>query len=67
MKKFTIVVGGSIEDDGKAFIDAWHRAEAGQDVDERTISFESAAGLREYLAQRPDRLRRLLERLTRAE
>jgi len=63
MKKVAIVVGGSIEYDGAAFIDAWHRAEAGQAIDERILSFESAVGLRRYLVRRPHQFHRLLKRL----
>jgi predicted transcriptional regulator len=45
MADMTIAVGGDIEDDGAAFIDAWHRAERGEAVDERVLSFESWEGL----------------------
>ena len=36
-----LFVGGSLEDDGKAFVDAWRRAEKGERVRERTVAFES--------------------------
>ncbi len=41
MNDVKIIVGGSLEDDGKAFVDAWRRAEKGEDVHERALVFES--------------------------
>lgn len=39
--KVTISVGGTLEDDGAAFIDAWKRAERGEEFQERHLAFES--------------------------
>lgn len=36
-----IIVGGSLEEDAAAFLDAWHRAERGQSSDENVLAFES--------------------------
>ena len=37
-----IVVGGTAEDDAAEFLDAWHRAERGEEVEpQRVLSFES--------------------------
>lgn len=36
-----LVAGGTIEDDGRAFLDAWHRAERGKRVRENVLAFES--------------------------
>ena len=46
MKDVKLIVGGRLEDDArafvdKAFVDAWRRAESGEDVHERTLAFES--------------------------
>jgi predicted transcriptional regulator len=40
-----LLVGGSVEDDDAAFLDAWHRAERGEPVTERVLAFESWEGL----------------------
>ena len=40
MKKLKLIVGGGLEDDAGAFLDAWHRAKRGQKVRERAIAFE---------------------------
>jgi predicted transcriptional regulator len=40
-----VSVGGSIEDDAAAFLHAWHRAERGEQVNERVLAFESWEGL----------------------
>lgn len=40
-----LLVGGSIEDDAAAFVDAWHRAERGETVNQRVLAFESWEGL----------------------
>src|ERR1700761_5555401 len=61
-----VLVGGSIEDDAAAFVDAGHRAERGGKVRERVLAFESwealAAALTgeryrllHHLHQHPDR------------
>jgi predicted transcriptional regulator len=36
-----VKVGGSIEEDGAAFVAAWKRAEAGENFAERQVGFES--------------------------
>lgn len=41
MNDVIIKVGGSIEEDGAAFISAWKRAEAGEQFCERHVAFES--------------------------
>jgi predicted transcriptional regulator len=38
-------VGGTASDDGAAFIEAWSRAERGEDVQDRVVTFESWEGL----------------------
>jgi hypothetical protein len=40
-----VVVGGSVEDDAAAFLDAWRRADRGEKVSERGLAFESWDGL----------------------
>src|SRR6266566_2957639 len=41
MAKTKIIVGGGLEEDSGAFLDAWHRAERGEHVDENVLAFES--------------------------
>lgn len=36
-----LIVGGSLEEDAAAFLDAWRRAERGDAVDDRAVAFES--------------------------
>ena len=62
-------VDESAEAMARRFIDAWHRAEQGEAVDEHQLSFESWAGLASVLTPRrlevaPRRLflRRLMKR-----
>ena len=45
MEEVKIVVGGSLEDDTSAFVNAWHRAEHGEIAPERVLAFESWEGL----------------------
>jgi len=45
MTDVKVVVGGSIEDDAADFLDAWHGAERGQQVNDRVLAFESWEGL----------------------
>lgn len=45
MSDMKLVVGGSLADDAAAFVDAWKRAEAGHDVRENILAFESWEGL----------------------
>lgn len=39
-RRVLMIVGGSLDDDAAAFIDAWRRAERGETVNERGLSFE---------------------------
>jgi predicted transcriptional regulator len=41
MAETKIIVGGSLDEDSGAFLDAWHRAERGEPVDEHVLAFES--------------------------
>ena len=41
MNDVKLIVGGRLEDDAKAFVNAWRRAESGKAVRERVLSFES--------------------------
>lgn len=41
MAETKVIVGGSLEEDAAAFVDAWHRAERGKPVDETVLAFES--------------------------
>jgi len=45
MTDVTVVVGGSLEDDAAAFVNAWRRTERGETVAERVLAFESWEGL----------------------
>lgn len=57
-----MLVGGSIEDDAAAFVDAWHRAERGDPVGERTLAFESWEGLASVMTGERYRLLRHLHK-----
>jgi len=41
MSDIKLSVGGTLEDDAAAFVDAWRRTERGEDVYERALVFES--------------------------
>jgi len=41
MTETKIIVGGGLEEDAGAFLDAWHRAERGERVDEHVLAFDS--------------------------
>jgi predicted transcriptional regulator len=60
MTDLKVIVGGTIEDDAAAFIDAWRRAERGEDVNERVLSFESWEGLAKVMTGERYRLLRHL-------
>lgn len=45
MTDVKVIVGGSLEDDAAGFLNAWHRAERGEQVNERVLAFESWEGL----------------------
>lgn len=47
---FSVVVGGSLKDSGKAFLEAWNRSEAGEAVSERVLAFESWDALASVLS-----------------
>ena len=59
MSDVKITVGGAIEDEAaRRFVDAWHRAERGQDFRERHLAFESWEALARVLTgKRMDLLR----------
>jgi predicted transcriptional regulator len=60
MDDVKVIVGGSIEDDGAAFVDAWRRAERGETVHERVLAFESWEGLAQVMTGERYRLLRHL-------
>jgi len=60
MAEFKVDIGGSIEDDGAAFVDAWHRAERGEPVHDRILAFESWEGLAQVMTGERYRLLRHL-------
>ena len=41
MNEVELIIGGQLEGDAKAFVDAWRRAETGAEVHERALVFES--------------------------
>jgi hypothetical protein len=45
MTDVTVLVGGGLEDDAAAFVNAWRRAERGEAVTDRVLTFESWEGL----------------------
>ena len=45
MSDIKVIVGGSLQDDASAFLQAWHRAERGDLTLDRVIGFESWEGL----------------------
>ena len=55
-----LIVGGSEEEDAAAFLDAWHRAERGEHVDENVLAFESWEALASVLTGERYRLLRHL-------
>jgi len=52
MNKVKVTIGGSALEDAAAFVDAWHRIEAGEAVNEHHLSFESLEGLMAVLTTR---------------
>ena len=62
MKRLAIHVDESAEAMARRFIDAWHRAERGEAVEEHHLSFESWAGLVGVLTPRRLELLRHLRR-----
>jgi predicted transcriptional regulator len=61
-KKLEVHIDESTEAMARRFIDAWHRAERGESVDEHHLSFESWAGLTRVLTPRRLELLRHLRR-----
>jgi predicted transcriptional regulator len=49
MSNAKLIVGGNLEEDGAAFLDAWHRAERGEVVEDRALVFESWEALAKVL------------------
>jgi hypothetical protein len=49
MSEFKIVVGGTLQDDAAAFLDAWLRAERGEAVNEHVLAFESWEGFAQVM------------------
>jgi len=41
MAETRVIVGGGLEEDAAAFLDAWRRAERGDDTEEVVLAFES--------------------------
>ena len=60
MSDIKVHVGTTIKEMGERFVDAWHRAEAGEDIHERHVSFESMDMLaRTLTAKRIETIRAL--------
>lgn len=62
MTTLKIRIGGSLEEDCAAFVDAWHRAERGEKVSDHQISFESWEGLTKVMTTKRLELLRHLHR-----
>jgi predicted transcriptional regulator len=60
MADVKLIVGGSIEDDATAFLNAWHRVKRGGKLRERAIAFESWEALANVLTGERYRLLRHL-------
>jgi predicted transcriptional regulator len=60
MANLKLIVGGGLEDDAAAFLDAWHRAQRGRKARARSIAFESWEGLAGVLTGERYRLLRHL-------
>jgi predicted transcriptional regulator len=58
MAELKVIVGGSLEDDGAAFVRAWHRAGRGERVYERVLAFESWKSLAKVMTEERYRLLR---------
>jgi predicted transcriptional regulator len=41
MAETRVMVGGDLDEDAAAFLNAWHRADRGEPVDETVLAFES--------------------------
>ena len=60
MEDVKVIVGGTLENDAGAFLDAWHHAEHGESVKERVLAFESWEGLARVMTGERYRLLRHL-------
>jgi predicted transcriptional regulator len=60
MADVKLIIGGSLEDDTAAFLDAWHHAERGETVKQRVLAFESWEGLAQVMIGERYRLLRHL-------
>jgi predicted transcriptional regulator len=49
MSDVKLIVGGNLEEDTAAFVNAWHRAERGEDLCDRALVFESWDALAKVL------------------
>ncbi len=49
MSDVKLIVGGSLEEDAAAFVDAWHRTERGEKISDRALVFESWEALAKVL------------------
>lgn len=58
MAETKVIVGGSLDDDAAAFVDAWRRAERGDPVYETALAFESWEALAAVLTGERYRLMR---------
>jgi predicted transcriptional regulator len=58
MVETKVIVGGSLDDDAAAFVDAWRRAERGDPVYETALAFESWEALAAVLTGERYRLMR---------
>jgi predicted transcriptional regulator len=63
MSRKLVIRVGDIDADAAAFIDAWHRAERGEDVADFSLTFESMGGLIEVLTTKRWELLQALRRL----
>jgi predicted transcriptional regulator len=58
MAETNVVIGGSLEDDAVAFLDAWRHAERGEQVSETSLAFESWEALASVMTGERYRLMR---------
>lgn len=58
MRDIKVIVGGSLEEDGAAFVGAWRRAAAGEKVRDRVVAFENWEGLARVMTAERIRLLR---------
>jgi predicted transcriptional regulator len=58
MTELKVIVGGSLEDDGAAFVRAWRRAGRGERIHERVLAFEGWKSLAKVMTEERYRLLR---------